>query len=863
MSSLKRKRKRHRGRAHVPTYSAQQNGSPSITARERHRFLTCFLQALVDSLVLTDGVRDSQRKSSVTYIPSSWGKVKLIRYAYRTGLWTGNHAFRFAECTASVGNDLCDLLDKSQESATAPSIRSVQSLVKAFLGRDATHERCAHVHEAIYKFLEVRGFVPNRMASALRDQAAVIQYVAENGLPGDAIRINDDYVSVDLGVVFLSARVPLAGIHRYNLKAQIQSELDEFATRSLWSVKSRLFIPTLNRAHGRDTRNGLIINFKQLNISRNGLLEDIIRNFSRPADHRNLQFFLRWIAWLIKSDVKAIGRPDAICISSRNILSTPTQLLTERDFYALMEHFRSRLASRSLKARTVNEYESSFRSLIKSAFERCGKSLRNYRVRKSPSIRRSSRGIVSSQPDPGATKEYLRPAIENVAVGNPQEARGLALEHLEDRSARIVRACNHEIQQFLSWRSFLTTADKLPGAPSREWLHQWLVGTYSSTPVQSLARWIERASPDEFASALIAATRERHLYEEKGFLKQCDRKHKVIARPLVNALSSKYPELPIWFGVRKPNPVWIALSYWYVPRFVQLAVQLRIQIATGWNSETVRNLCPSGITFTTDSIELQSTKDKTEQKQEAAIEHPDPLLRACFELMLNHDNDVSKYWSRESDSIFVSAITLGDKPVFAIFDDDRLLKQFIHQHGLPAFSREQLRNQCMATDFLSSGDPHRIQAKLGHAKLRQTSTYLGQVIFAVLNRANIAQFIRQLGATIVWAVEGESAVVNRGMSTSDINRRLLFPISDSASERSCPAECDAWMMDSNRPLVIDHTRIAHLVLQRTYYAKNWQRLRAESSIRFERIHRPRIEFTAALWAIISDSPYAHMLEQKT
>jgi len=70
------------------------------------------------------------------------------------------------------------------------------------------------------------------------------------------------------------------------------------------------------------------------------------------------------------------------------------------------------------------------------------------------------------------------------------------------------------------------------------------------------------------------------------------------------------------------------------------------------------------------------------------------------------------------------------------------------------------------------------------------------------------------------------------------------------------------MVDPEQPLVLDKIRVMHLIRQRAYYAQNWQRLRAESSERFSKVHLPRIEFTAALWALISDSEYACLLEQR-
>lgn len=62
------------------------------------------------------------------------------------------------------------------------------------------------------------------------------------------------------------------------------------------------------------------------------------------------------------------------------------------------------------------------------------------------------------------------------------------------------------------------------------------------------------------------------------------------------------------------------LSHWYVPRWVQFAIELRIQAETAFNRHTVRNLTASGISISNATIELQALKGKTEELQTAEIE---------------------------------------------------------------------------------------------------------------------------------------------------------------------------------------------------------------------------------------------------
>ena len=299
----------------------------------------------------------------------------------------------------------------------------------------------------------------------------------------------------------------------------------------------------------------------------------------------------------------------------------------------------------------------------------------------------------------------------------------------------------------------------------------------------------------------------------------------------------------------------------YVPRWVQLAIEIKIQAETGWNRATVRNLLAEGITIRGSTVELQAVKGKTGEMQHGGTESADRHLLSGLNLMLEHSRHVDAYWKRERQGVFVAMVLKkGGHRVFGTGVEEKLRKRFIAKHQLPHFTREQLRNQRMAKRFLTNEDPHEIQAGMGHADLATTSTYLRHAVIRILNRANIAKFQRQLAATIVWTVEGEASVEKRGMDRAEVNHRL-FPMSDHATaEEAMPPTCDVWMANPEVPLMLDALRLQHLVRQRAYYAAHWQRLRAQAPDRFELVHKPRIEFTAALWAIVSDSPYARLLE---
>lgn len=302
------------------------------------------------------------------------------------------------------------------------------------------------------------------------------------------------------------------------------------------------------------------------------------------------------------------------------------------------------------------------------------------------------------------------------------------------------------------------------------------------------------------------------------------------------------------------------LSHWYVPRWVQFAIELRIQAETAFNRHTVRNLTASGIRVSNATIELQALKGKTEELQTAEIDGSDRTLRAALELMRGHSKNVVEHWQADEKRVFVALVSSNDTVSFGLWPCHHVHERFIEFHKLFKFTREQLRNQNAGLAYLKREDVHEVQGRLGHASLKTTSGYVRQHIISVLNRANIAEFVRRLGASIVWAVEGPEAVGRRGMRETDVSARLLFPLGVQKQITAAP-ECDAWIADPEWKLQIDEVRIHHLVAQRAYYARNWQKLRASSPEAYEKVHRPRIEFVAALWEIVADSEFAQLLQE--
>lgn len=824
----------------------------------RLQFLACFLQASVDSLTLESGVRASYSNSRRMNLLSPWGPISVTMPGSRQGGW--EHKFRryFQEGMSSTGKDVYAAVESAISSRRIVPISHISGILSQFVGDKATSDRCEYVQSELRLFMEVQSLVESRDKTAKLKADALRNFVMDNGLPADVVQIGLNKPKVNLAAVFSAANLSIATVQKHGLHLSLQDEMDSLAAKQTWTVGLRSYIPTRNRPHGRETYPGLVVDFQQLHVARMGLLDDIIASLSVPADHFKTQSLLRWIEWLI---TPPIGKQrDAVSSAARLILSKKTTALQWEDGKALLDGLVNRLDSGDYKPRTRHEYLAAFHSCLETAFERAGKLFPRYQVSEKVFGSNSSRGLISDQPDPAASDESLRPAIINVAVGKPSEAKDRAQAHVEDRLERVRSACDTEIERFVAWRSFQSEAEAT--APSADGVRFFghVINFQASYSRKGYSEWLQDGELTDIVGTLLAASRERRIYEEQEHRAIRQRSKSLLIVPTLNRLYERFPSLADWGGEIGPA-WWVALSRWYVPRWVKVAIELRVQIETGWNRDTVCNLRPNGVSFSGGMIELQSIKGKTGELQQKVIESPGKWLRVGLELMLEHQKCVVQYWPHETDKIFTAIIKKKDGWCFGRGVDFQLLERFITRHQLPPFTREQLRNQVAAGDYLKHDDPHRIQGLLGHGDLRATSNYLRQTVIAVLNRANIAEFRRQLGTTIVWAVEGEEKVIAHGMRIDDINKNLLFPVSDNNSPQVSLPACDAWVREPNKALVIDRVRLAHLVRQRAYYVEHWQRLRAEAPERFEKIHRPRIEFTAALWATVCDSPYADLLEE--
>ncbi|GAB6196556.1 hypothetical protein PAGU2595_018670 [Lysobacter xanthus] len=783
------------------------------------------------------------------------GQFDVRLFDGRVGDWRAPRRVSFQQVLLERWGALADLF-KALLGGDPTDLRMFSDHVSAFLGEQYDVRRTNTVVARVEARLVVLGIRTDPEKDARRHADAIRTWVQMNGLPKAVVDLTHGRPRVDV-----PALVQHAGEYDAHLGAVLapllQETLDEVAARSPWSESAKRFVPTTHRPHGRETFPGVLFDFHRFGVERGGLLDAVIDQILLPGDHLTTGALRNWILWLTCENRDDSQRAQAVQILSKVSGHTPAEARV------LSELLAGVTALRAMTDKTRYGYITSFRHLLTRTYLAIGAEVPHFPRGAMKALVSNTRGMLSDAPDPGAINPEFRPTIVNVAQGPPQRARQSAIGHVEDRLLRVKAACDQDIEGFLKWRAWTEAAEALPLDEQALGYVDRLIA-HGAREDSCLQRWLVMADLQTIVAVALVAMKKNGYHTREGHGVRVATNRSINLGLAAERLQMAFPDLERWSSKRSGQGRFSTfrnlLSHWYVPRWVQFAIELRIQADTAFNRHTVRNLTASGISISNATIELQALKGKTEELQTAEIDGSDRTLRAALELMRGHGKNVVEHWQADEKRVFVALVSSNDTVSFGLWPCHHIHERFIDFHKLFKFTREQLRNQNAGLVYLKSEDVHEVQGRLGHASIKTTSGYVRQHIIAVLNRANIAEFVRRLGASIVWVVEGPEAVGRRGMLETDVSERLLFPLGVQKQVAAAP-ECDAWIADPEWKLQINELRIRHLVAQRAYYARNWQKLRASSPEAYEKVHRPRIEFVAALWEIVADSEFAQLLQE--
>lgn len=832
----------------VPTFNV--HGSEATGVQRRQQLLASWLAALHDSLA---GSAGSRPKAPYGFRTSE-GVVSVRLYTSRIGRWRTTRRDEF-QCALSATQDKLVAFLDALLGGEPPRVSSARSLVRAFLAEDFTTAHVAYVVSSLERELVALRVTPDPVEVRRANEARMREWLTENVIPAGAISFDDDGLQVDANVLASAAGVTIRDACSV-FGPNFLHELQQMALAQPWSIGSKRFVPTVNRPHGRVTTPGLLFDFEALGISRHGLLDEVLAQLVPGSAHHPVGKLHSWVSWLT-ANLHAPAAEEA-----RRILGTSTAQLAHNEVRRLLDLLDDVLLHRKLRNRTLSEYRGAFRAHVIRAYESAGREPPYFPRRRANALPREGRPLLSDQPDADAIDPDMRPAITQIAYGSFQQGSSRATAHLDDRMQRVRAACDQDIEEFLDVYQWLTHASELTLTEESERFADLLYRHYVSDE-PDLRAWLEDAPLEQVVGAALAAMKKHRLHEREGYTARMHDKRSIRLGCALARLHDRFPSLTRWSSFQAKSGLLSAfrslLSVWYVPRWIQLAIELRIQMETSFNRQTVRNLTVSGVQIQNATVDLQALKGKTEKMQPGGIDSADRLLISALNLMLRHSANVQRFWDQTETRLFITLVRNKSGACFGTGTDFQLLQRFIQHHGLFPFSREQIRNQKATKVYLEKGDLHEVQGLLGHESLKTVNTYIGSRVISILNQANVAHFQRALAASIVWALRDETQLVSLGLDRCDVSERLLFPIAGCSKDMPL-AECDEWLDQPGVSILIDEVRIRHLVAQRRYYAANWQKLRATSPEAFEKVHRPRMEFAAALWAVVADSQYGDLLE---
>lgn len=298
---------------------------------------------------------------------------------------------------------------------------------------------------------------------------------------------------------------------------------------------------------------------------------------------------------------------------------------------------------------------------------------------------------------------------------------------------------------------------------------------------------------------------------------------------------------------------------YFLPSRILLACQIVLMAVTASNAASIRSLSRERIQETPGDFYLECIKTKTNKIIRPKIDKRfNPLAVKVINLLLKHDQSIGELgWRRSSDSVFCVLQNFESGYEFGLFTYANIFKSFKEWHGLEPFKIEDLRDLAAQHDYLTHKDPFRVQALLSHRNLATTDEYLKDNVIGLLNRANVAEFMRRLAPSIVYSIS-PAALREHGFDTNKVDPSLLFPVSNYDGVTN--SHSDRWLlnMDEYR-FRIDAESIKHCVYQMHYYKTHLDALITANKLRFVHYHLPRILFCKALHNLIKASEYESLI----
>lgn len=611
--------------------------------------------------------------------------------------------------------------------------------------------------------------------------------------------------------------------------------LHQIHTAHQWDG-TRVTFRTIYKHAGREFTSFKTLDLKTMSVDKGGLLQECIAAASFPIHKALLNTILSALKTLTAES------PDV-----RRILSAPPNILAPGDIIKLLSKIDSHFFSKKNKSGAGSAQR------LRQFILDCQKPLANgMLVRQAPYITRLHVPKRERRPDINTKNRYPSdlPISPKAAIdaSSDDEVRTLVESHYGKTIDQILKTCTHVLEEHTKLQSILLAASSTPLTD--------IIANSTITKLEQTgrinARVIERRNPSEQLTLALALA-ERNSY------------HKTFAIPgqlKINKISC-LDTLSMGKGPRARLATLLSLHY--LSRAAVTACFIILLCTTAWNPETLLSLTASRIRRTAHGYEIGGIKSKTNDFHNTIIHSDDGSVVLeetaavqAIELLLWHDQNVSRNAPRMSDSIFVSlGLSFAQSSFeFNVYADSSHFREFTDSFGLPQFTPTDIRPYVERYRYLRS-DMHleSSQTRLQHREPATTEIYVIGDIAKIINEANIIRYMSLLAKSVEY-ITGRCDIT-RQLSEADrsiVTRMLLPPTRMSANDDGYLV--DLWLDDPEKvKLKIGEAEVEQCVRQRKYYIRNLQKIRQSNPERFHRSELPRILICIALNNVIEQGPF--------
>jgi hypothetical protein len=611
--------------------------------------------------------------------------------------------------------------------------------------------------------------------------------------------------------------------------------LHQIHTAHQWNG-TRVTFRTVEKYAGREFTYFKTVDLKTMSVDAAGLLQECIFAAPFPIHKSLLNTFLSALKTLTAENEDI-----------RRILSAAPNTLAPSDIIKVLSKIDSYFLSKK------NKSGASSAQRLRQFFLDCQKPLANGMLaRQTPYI--TCLQVPKRVPRPDINRKNRYPSDLPISpkaaidASSDEEVRALVESHYGKTIDKILETCIRVLDEHAKLQSNLRAASS---TPLTDILARSTIKRFEQTGTIN-PKVIRRRTPSERLTLALAMA-ERNAYQKKF--------------PIAGQLNIKeIPCLDILSMGKGPRARFATLlSLNYLSRAAVTACFIIMLCATAWNPDTLLSLTAGRIRRTAHGYEISGIKSKTNDFHNGMIHSDDgstvleekAAVRA-IELLLWHDENVSKNAPRASNSIFVSLGLSFAQPLFEfnVYADSSQIREFTDSFGLPEFTPTDIRPYVERYRYLSS-DMHleSSQTRLQHQGPATTEIYVIGDIARMINESNIIRYMSFLGKSVEY-VTGNYDITHQ-LSEADksvVTKMLLPPTRLSANDNEYLI--DLWLNDPEKvKLKIGAAEVEQCVRQRKYYIRNLQKIRQSNPERFHRSDLPRILVCIALNKIIEQGPY--------